>query len=800
ILLIMSYPPLVSSLVDIILNGDEVDPGATPEASPLPLKKAVSKASSSASIRTFQCPEQTLEESLVAYGVNTEGYMFLGKSSMISLSRDRPKTVHVANSKFYIKEKRKMEGGFLEEKIDDPISTVATKLSGITVPVTDTPLGETNSEVDSLGSVTPTQPHTTDERPVKGQNKELFTKASRIPVKSFVRRSKDFEPDRLFFDTLRSSLECTENDGEALFALCLIYAAIQNKGVDKKLLHSAGISSVKERVPYNEELVDDIIRVIEQGCRNGSRVRTVTVEMAIIVIKELVLYRQDDETEAYLHDRHLALVENIREASTLQLRHYYKEDEIFLDMFEDEYRQMKMKPLNIVHLMMDATLLLPITGTPLTGIEFSKRLPCGEVEHTRRAIRVFLMMRDLCLTLLKKTETRLPLSKVEYSVHLEDVLDLNNSDLISCTVQMEDKIVRRFLVIDEAQFILVEPDTSKLGWGVVKFVARLQDVETAPDKEDSRSLFITIHQPFTARSLAKVRSRPILSAKFIFDDYIRCMSAKQRLQRRRTMLKQNKLHNIAQLLELPAMATPPAHYYTITPPSYINLGSGKPYVVSPSSSQDSGQTGRERTGLESRDRADAFTTISGPEDCWSPSANRNKPRTTSQAQALAQVLEQSPPPGNNGVAEMRVSDNTIRTRSTSVEEEAEEALDMESTNGQNPLLARVREQESISDSSSSEPSSRRESIDNLRELRLIKFKSHSAPPTPRGGRHPPPLGSCDFGDINLLSIPCLSDPAFYVSKGLDEISNKNSAPKKTKSAGKKSNRKKRGHSRRRVTK
>ena len=30
------------------------------------------------------------------------------------------------------------------------------------------------------------------------------------------------------------------------------------------------------------------------------------------------------------------------------------------------------------------------------------------------------------------------------------------------------------MVIDEAQFILVEPDTTKLGWGVVKFVARLQ--------------------------------------------------------------------------------------------------------------------------------------------------------------------------------------------------------------------------------------------------------------------------------------------------------------------------------------
>lgn len=270
------------------------------------------------------------------------------------------------------------------------------------------------------------------------------------------------------------------------------------------------------------------------------------------------------------------------------------------------------------------------------------------------------------------------------------------------------------------------------------------------------------------------------------------------------MLKQNKLHNIAQLLELPAMATPPAHYYTITPPSYINLGSGKPYMVSPSSSQEPGQTGGERNRFASMDRSDAFTTISGPEDCWSPSAYKNKPRTTSQAQALAQVLEQSPPPGNDGVAEMRVSDNgadTMRTRSISVEEEAEEALDMEPRNGRNPSLVRVQEQESISDSSSSEPSSRRESIDNLKELRFVKSKSHSAPPTPRGGRHPPPLGSCEFGDFNLLSAsPCLSDPAFYMTQGLEQIVTKTSAPKKVKSGSKKSNRKKKGHSRRRSTK
>lgn len=42
-----------------------------------------------------------------------------------------------------------------------------------------------------------------------------------------------------------------------------------------------------------------------------------------------------------------------------------------------------------------------------------------------KAIRVFLLMRDLCLALLGKNEEHLPLSKVENSVHLEDVLDLS---------------------------------------------------------------------------------------------------------------------------------------------------------------------------------------------------------------------------------------------------------------------------------------------------------------------------------------------------------------------------------------
>jgi len=42
------------------------------------------------------------------------------------------------------------------------------------------------------------------------------------------------------------------------------------------------------------------------------------------------------------------------------------------------------KRFNVEYLMMDSSLLLPPTVTPLTGIEFTKRLPCGPSESIRR--------------------------------------------------------------------------------------------------------------------------------------------------------------------------------------------------------------------------------------------------------------------------------------------------------------------------------------------------------------------------------------------------------------------------------
>ena len=41
----------------------------------------------------------------------------------------------------------------------------------------------------------------------------------------------------------------------------------------------------------------------------GSQVRVVTLEMLIILLKELIMYTTDNSRLSYLNDRHLALIE-----------------------------------------------------------------------------------------------------------------------------------------------------------------------------------------------------------------------------------------------------------------------------------------------------------------------------------------------------------------------------------------------------------------------------------------------------------------------------------------------------------
>uniref|UniRef100_A0A8C0FM95 C-type lectin domain containing 16A n=1 Tax=Bubo bubo TaxID=30461 RepID=A0A8C0FM95_BUBBB len=269
----------------------------------------------------------------------------------------------------------------------------------------------------------------------------------------------------------------------------------------------------EERNSYNHVLAEGLIRIMNYAAQPDGKIRLATLELGCLLLKQLVFSKNG----SIIKDVHLACLE--------------------------------MKPMNVEYLMMDASILLPPTGTPLTGIDFVKRLPCGDVERTRRAIRVFFMLRSLSLHLRDEPETQLPLTREEGLIKTDDVLDLNNSDLIACTVITKDGgQVQRFLAVDIYQMSLVEPDVARLGWGVVKFAGLLQDMQVTGVEDDSRALNIIIHKP---ASSPHSKPFPILQATFIFSDHIRCIIAKQRLAKGRIQARRMKMQRIAALLDLP---------------------------------------------------------------------------------------------------------------------------------------------------------------------------------------------------------------------------------------------------------
>lgn len=148
----------------------------------------------------------------------------------------------------------------------------------------------------------------------------------------------------------------------------------------------------------------------------------ITVELTQQLFSQFV----QDENQIYqLTEAQHNSILTARNQSMLVLQNFYKSEDIFLDLFEDEYNEMIKSNLNVEFLCMDATILLPPTGTPLTGISFTRRLPCGEVEKARRAIRVYFLLRKLCQKMIYEDENLLPLTNQSTCIHVDNILDLS---------------------------------------------------------------------------------------------------------------------------------------------------------------------------------------------------------------------------------------------------------------------------------------------------------------------------------------------------------------------------------------
>ncbi|XP_064448619.1 protein CLEC16A isoform X8 [Mirounga angustirostris] len=573
VFLIIHHAPLVNSLAEVILNGDLSEMYAKTE-------QDVQRSCAKPSIRCFIKPTETLERSL-------EMNKHKGKRRV----QKRPNYKNVG-------EEDEEEKGPAEDTQEDAEKTKGTeggskgiRTSGESEEI-EMVIMERGKLAELAANTSVQEQNTTDEEKsaaATGLESALWS--------------------RPFLDMVYHALDSPDDDYHALFVLCLLYAMSHNKvpftedsavGMDPEKLEQIQlpVPGAAEKTTYNHLLAERLIRIMNNAAQPDGKIRLATLELSCLLLKQQVVTSMG----CIIKDVHLACLEGAREESVHLARHFYKGEEIFLDMFEDEYRSMTMKPMNVEYLMMDASILLPPTGTPLTGIDFVKRLPCGDVEKTRRAIRVFFMLRSLSLQLRGEPETQLPLTREEDLIKTDDVLDLNNSDLIACTVITKDGgMVQRFLAVDIYQMSLVEPDVSRLGWGVVKFAGLLQDMQVTGVEDDSRALNITIHKP---ASSPHSKPFPILQATFVFSDHIRCIIAKQRLAKGRIQARRMKMQRIAGFAvaqcinqhSLPSLSSPSA-------------GGGSPSGSASTSHCDSGGTSSSSTPSATQSPSDDPVTM-----------------------------------------------------------------------------------------------------------------------------------------------------------------------------------------------
>uniref|UniRef100_A0A8R1I2N6 FPL domain-containing protein n=1 Tax=Caenorhabditis japonica TaxID=281687 RepID=A0A8R1I2N6_CAEJA len=311
-------------------------------------------------------------------------------------------------------------------------------------------------------------------------------------------------------------------------------------------------SSTSESSEYDSRLFEALSSIIQAVGSDENRIRPISLELACLVIRQILMTVDDEKFQTNL----AKLCSDVRHKLLKVIGQYVNGENLFLEWFEDEYAEFEVNHINFD--IIGYEMLLPPAATPLSNLPLHKRLSSGFEERLRTQIIFYLHIRKLERDLTGEPDTELPV-KVFHSgqdpVVVGDCINLHNSDLLSCTVVPQQHCslgkpgdrLSRFLVTDRLQLILVEPDSRKAGWAIVRFVGLLQDMTISGDSADSKVLHVVVEgQPSRLK-----KRQSVLTAKFIFDDHIRCMAAKQRLSKGRQTARGLKLGAIFSALGVP---------------------------------------------------------------------------------------------------------------------------------------------------------------------------------------------------------------------------------------------------------
>ncbi|CAO4371667.1 unnamed protein product [Caenorhabditis nigoni] len=302
----------------------------------------------------------------------------------------------------------------------------------------------------------------------------------------------------------------------------------------------------------DSRLFDALSCIIQGVGADENKIRPITLELACLVIRQILMTVDDEK----VHTNLTKLCSEVRQKLLATIGQYVNGENLFLEWFEDEYAEFEVNHVNFD--IIGYEMLLPPAATPLSGLVLHKRLASGFEERLRTQIVFYLHIRKLERDLTGEGDTELPVrvfNSGQEPVAVGDCINLHNSDLLSCTVVPQQPCsigkpgdrLARFLVTDRLQLILVEPDSRKAGWAIVRFVGLLQDTTINGDSADSKVLHVVVEgQPSRLK-----KRHPVLTAKLIFDDHIRCMAAKQRLTKGRQTARGLKLQAICSALGVP---------------------------------------------------------------------------------------------------------------------------------------------------------------------------------------------------------------------------------------------------------
>ncbi|KAI6652174.1 hypothetical protein LOD99_7192 [Oopsacas minuta] len=406
-----------------------------------------------------------------------------------------------------------------------------TNISNDEVPITSPPKLET--VVRDLITTSPDLPSSSPSPPP-----DLLLSIIQSELESLPHDSTP-QTDRPFISLSLHLLTSMPDDRNVLLSCGLLLALFSNKAIDPNRL--ASLVPTPGDLSLSFPLIDIILNAIENIFHSDNCSRLLTLELLIHLYSQL-----RTKYTFNLSDHQIARLESIKEASISQLRLCYSgpHDVMFADTLDLEFTDVLANKIRIMRVLNDPSILLPPCPTPLSGVELSKRLPCGENEMCRSKIRTFCLIRRLYSSSLNIEEDMLPLIPTSTSVSEKETINLSNCELVYCLLPTKSgQMLKRFIGIHNDEFVLVEAKQEQISKGVVHYIACVKHVTLTYDKEDKLRLDLRIHKPGRATSY--------LSTSLVFQDSIRCMAAMQALHRATQKFKYECSVSISTLLSLP---------------------------------------------------------------------------------------------------------------------------------------------------------------------------------------------------------------------------------------------------------